>query len=682
MRFKKLLVCAASVLLASTAIIGGGAKRFVNASENEANPEASVTIDSKNFPDDVFRAYVKNQIDANNDGVLSKSEIANTEEIYVEIEEEEIMEFDSDELISSLKGIEYFTSLKRLYCGGNRITSLDVSKNTQLESLNCSRNQLKSLDVSKNLKLETLSCGHNQLTSLSVSKNTALWLLECVKNKISKLDVSKNLQLKTFYCYDNQLTSLDVSKNTKLTTLMCNNNSIKTLDVSKNTLLEYFSCRNNQLTKLDVSKNTKLWNFDCANNKLVALDVSKNTELFQLYCNGNQLTSLNLKANVQVAILNCNNNKLTSLDLSKNTALNSLTCNSNQLTKIDLTKNAGLQSLECAFNKIGQLDLSNCEDLLKRIKENGLYKDNNGKQYRSDRRDAESGQMRCFFLIDATVKTTPKLFDPIGSPTKTPTKKPTATPTPAPSTGSIGDFVERLYTVALGRASEKAGKEYWIAEITNGNKTGADCGLFFLTSEEFNNRKLSVENFVETLYKTFFGRASEANGKKYWVGQLKSGAKSRADVIWGFIDSTEWCNICADYGVKSGAPSAKAERASKNAINFATRLYTCCLGRKAEEGGLKYWSLALTNLEQTGCSAAREFFTGPEFTSFKTSPEEYVRRLYTTFMDRNADEGEITYWASKIRNNEMSRFAVLQFFGQSQEFTNICAKYGIDRGTI
>ena len=149
-----------------------------------------------------------------------------------------------------------------------------------------------------------------------------------------------------------------------------------------------------------------------------------------------------------------------------------------------------------------------------------------------------------------------------------------------------------------------------------------------------------------------------------------------------FIESTEWCNVCATYGVKSGAKYHKAEFASKNAIHFATRLYTCCLGRAPEEGGLKYWSLALTNLEQTGCSAAKEFFTSEEFVSFKLKDDEYIRRLYTTFMDREPDASEVAYWAGEITKGTQTRASVLAFFGQSEEFTKICKKYGIDRGTI
>ena len=277
---------------------------------------------------------------------------------------------------------------------------------------------------------------------------------------------------------------------------------------------------------------------------------------------------------------------------------------------------------------------------------------------------------------------TPKPGDPTPKPGD-PTPKP-GEPTPDPEKGpSIADFVERLYTIALNRPSEPEGKAFWVNEIESGNRTGGDCAYFFLIeAPEFLNRGLNNEDFVETLYLTFFDRASEAAGKKFWVDSLKSGKMTKKDVIMGFIDSKEWCNVCADYGVKSGAPTAKAERASKNAINFATRLYTCCLGRAPEDGGLKYWSLALTNLEQTGCSAAKEFFTSDEFVSFKLKDDEYIRRLYTTFMGREPEASEVAYWEGEIKAGRQTRGSTLTFFGSSEEFTNICKKYGIDRGTI
>ena len=117
-------------------------------------------------------------------------------------------------------------NIKRLDCGYNNLTSLDVSKNTALTELNCSGNNLTSLDVSKNTALTWLDCGGNNLTSLDVSKNTALTELDCYDNNLTSLDVSKNTALTDLFCRENNLTSLNVSGCTALTDLSCGRNNL------------------------------------------------------------------------------------------------------------------------------------------------------------------------------------------------------------------------------------------------------------------------------------------------------------------------------------------------------------------------------------------------------------------------------------------------------------------------
>ncbi|GBU21376.1 hypothetical protein R80B4_01265 [Fibrobacteres bacterium R8-0-B4] len=160
--------------------------------------------------------------------------------------------------ISDLSGIEYFTALTRLFCYGNKLTALDLSKNTALTELYCYSNKLTELNVSKNTKLKTLSIYGNQLTALDVSNNTALTILQCDNNQLSALDVSNNTALTQLQCLGNRLTALDVSANTALTNLNCHSNQLTALDVSNNTALIYLTCYNNQLSVLDVSKNTAL----------------------------------------------------------------------------------------------------------------------------------------------------------------------------------------------------------------------------------------------------------------------------------------------------------------------------------------------------------------------------------------------------------------------------------------
>ncbi|WP_442909437.1 hypothetical protein [Holdemanella sp.] len=202
---------------------------------------AGVAIDNTNFPDANFRTVVK-KFDTNKDGSLSDTEIAAVEEIDC-----------SYKAITNLKGIEYFTALKRLNCESNQLTTLDVSKNKALTYLDCGDNKLTTLDVSKNTALTELISFKNQLTTLDVSKNTALTELRSFNNQLTTLDVSKNTALTYLDCESNQLTTLDVSKNKALTYLDCGDNELTTLDVSKNTTLTELNCKYNQLTSLDLS---------------------------------------------------------------------------------------------------------------------------------------------------------------------------------------------------------------------------------------------------------------------------------------------------------------------------------------------------------------------------------------------------------------------------------------------
>lgn len=126
--------------------------------------------------------------------------------------------------LTSLRGIEYFSSLCKLYCQYNQLSSLDLSWNRELTVLNCGYNQLTDLDISRNKQLTSLRCYSNILTSLDVSNNTQLSMLWCDSNNLTSLDVSKNTRLNQLYCDYNKLTSLDISNNTELFYFTCHNN--------------------------------------------------------------------------------------------------------------------------------------------------------------------------------------------------------------------------------------------------------------------------------------------------------------------------------------------------------------------------------------------------------------------------------------------------------------------------
>jgi gliding motility-associated-like protein len=103
------------------------------------------------------------------------------------------------------------SGLSSLDIAANNITNLTgIQDFVSLTSLECSRNKLTSLDVTKNTALTLINCWGNNLTSLDVSKNTALTYLSCFQNQLTSLDISKNVVLSQLYCSWNQLTSLNL----------------------------------------------------------------------------------------------------------------------------------------------------------------------------------------------------------------------------------------------------------------------------------------------------------------------------------------------------------------------------------------------------------------------------------------------------------------------------------------
>ena len=236
----------------------------------------------------------------------------------------------------------------------------------KLTYLNCEGNKLTALDISKNTKLETLICSENLLAGLSITENTKLLYLECSDNQLTTLDVSKNTELDTLICRENLLTGLSITENTKLLYLECSNNQLTALDISKNIELESLYCRNNQLTELDVTKNVKLLNLFFPYNLITYIDVSELTDLISIDCSGNKLTAgtINVEKNTNLRSLGCNNCGLTTIDVSKNTALSSLFISGNNLTELDVSTCMNLILLYCDSNKkLTSLDVSDKKKL-------------------------------------------------------------------------------------------------------------------------------------------------------------------------------------------------------------------------------------------------------------------------------------------------------------------------------
>ena len=95
-----------------------------------------VEINGANFPDEVFRDYVRSNFDVNADGWLSLSELEIATRIDVR-----------SKGIATMKGLEYLASVSSLDCRDNALSVLDLSANLALSAVNCGGQSIYAFKV-------------------------------------------------------------------------------------------------------------------------------------------------------------------------------------------------------------------------------------------------------------------------------------------------------------------------------------------------------------------------------------------------------------------------------------------------------------------------------------------------------------------------------------------------------
>ena len=310
---KKLLLFSLAVLMAALAA------------------HANVTINSTNFPDANFRAYLMSEYPS---GIITTAQLNARDSLYL-----------YNKNISNMKGVGFFTNLTYLNCYQNNLTSIDVSANTKLTYLNVGYNKLTSINVTANTALQQLYLQHNSFSSsITVTDHSAL----------RTLWVHDNPNLTGLYCWRNNLTNFAVSGCTALIQLKCYNNaSLSSItgieDCKALTWLDVEDCSFTDLSF--VNGLTHLATFLASNNKITSLEVTGIASLVDFRVNGNK----------QLTDLKCSSNGLTTLQVTGCTALKKLQCYYNyHLTEITgLATCTALTYLDCDKCPITDLSMLN-----------------------------------------------------------------------------------------------------------------------------------------------------------------------------------------------------------------------------------------------------------------------------------------------------------------------------------
>lgn len=247
----------------------------------------------------------------------------------------------------------------------------------------------------------------------------------------------------------------------------------------------------------------------------------------------------------------------------------------------------------------------------------------------------------------------------------------------------VGNFIIRLYRITLERDADDEGFTYWYDLLTAGQTTGAEVAKNFIFSNEFQSKKMSNSEYLETMYSCFFGRYADPTGLDYWLAQMNSGT-SREEIFNGFAYSQEFDDICKSYEIKRGdAPQFKVDvNSGTGTERFVKRLYKTILARDCDPEGLKSWRDELDSGRLTGVACAYGFIFSDEYRKQNKSNEDYIEDLYMALLGRASDADGKNSWKSQYSRSDMlfTDFDAFNGFANSPEFQNICAEYGIVHG--
>lgn len=162
------IVCAAVVVI--IAIIAGMAAMKVGPFAPKENPVITLT----EVADEAWRAYLQDNVDTNESGIISDEEALAVTSIGSPDEKDAQGNGISGLGITDLTGIEQFVNLTTLVCSGNKIPALDLSANTQLTGIICNDNGLSSLALPETGTLTTLHATGNSLDKVDLSHTPSL----------------------------------------------------------------------------------------------------------------------------------------------------------------------------------------------------------------------------------------------------------------------------------------------------------------------------------------------------------------------------------------------------------------------------------------------------------------------------------------------------------------------------
>ena len=214
------------------------------------------------------------------------------------------------------------SNLTDLYCKGNHLDEIDLTRCPNLSYINLSDNELSSIDVTNLSYLESFTASNNRLTNIYFNNNQYMYELFVENNQLTELDLSGITDLSSLTVQNNPLKKLILKDCLYVFFLNISSTSLKSLDLSNNTEILVLLMENTSIEVLNnqsVSNMSfsfavleKLSRLNVANTPFKSLDLSHNPRIYSLDISGSTVTQVNL-SNTVISYLCATRSKLTNL---------------------------------------------------------------------------------------------------------------------------------------------------------------------------------------------------------------------------------------------------------------------------------------------------------------------------------------------------------------------------------
>ena len=154
--------------------------------------------------------------------------------------------------------------------------AFSIPQNTSIERINCSNNQISTLDVSGRSSLTLLRCEYNDISVLDLASLVSLTFVNCSDNNISVLDTEDLALLETCICNDNGITDLNIANKPALSVVNCSSNPITALDTSGSVAIKTLIFNSTNVKLINLSLLTELTSLRCRDCNMNATEVDAN----------------------------------------------------------------------------------------------------------------------------------------------------------------------------------------------------------------------------------------------------------------------------------------------------------------------------------------------------------------------------------------------------------------------